>query len=393
MQNTSPPKDQRAGVRPIAFVLQENGRFSAPVTLKIRPEDLNRVEPSRVAITQTLGRNVSGWVDNFGEGLPSLTISGHTGWRQTYAGGKDGAAAFEQLNQLVAHDYHKAKQRSIDNGLDPSLIKLLFVDMLDNFTWSVVPTQFVLRRSKSRPLLFQYQIALQAVSTNIDEQFKIVPIRGSVPAGINALSSAIVKLQELSANIQSIIEEAVSYKDAALMPVGKTIADFAAKSLQVFNAVNDAVLSVQDGVFSSANSLISIAADLAAVGININRTISSVAGLPSRLMSAISRVAAAYNEVLCIFSNSLRPRKTYNDYDGLFGASNCSSTTGGRLGSSYSGSNAFQLMQTSKGSVGVNSSAYSSISTVGRADPVLAPMSIQEIDRNLTIINNGVEIK
>lgn len=392
MLNTRPPTDQRAGVRPIAFVLQNGGRFSSPVTLKVRPEDLNRVEPSRVSVNQTLGRSINGWVDNFGEGLPSATISGHTGWRTASGSGEDGAEAFETLNQMVAHDYHKAKQRAIDSGIDPATVKLLFVDMLDNFTWSVVPTQFVLRRNKSRPLLFQYQIALQAVSTKIDQQFQIVPFLGNIPAGLTALSGALATLQSYAADVQSIVEEAVSFKDAALAPIGKTVSSYVKLSLDVFNTVNDTVLTIQDGVYGTANSLIGIASDIAQVGINVNRTISSVAGLPGRLKAAIGRVSTAYNEVLCILKNSLRPRKTYQDYDGMFGASNCSSTTGGRLGSSYASKNAFELMQLNKGPVAVSSGAFSSIASVGRADPVLAPMSLPEIDRNLTIINDGVVV-
>jgi hypothetical protein len=392
MQNKNPPRDQRAGVRPIAFVLQEGGRFNSPVTLKIRPEDLNRVEPSRVSITQTLGRDVGGWVDNFGEGLPSVTLSGHTGWRQTYSGGVDGATAFEQLNKLVAHDYHKAKQRAIDAGIDPSTIKLLFVDMLDNFTWSVVPNQFVLRRSKSRPLLFQYQITLQAIDTNIDVQFKAVPFKGNVPAGLTALKGAIATLESQAETIQGIIAQAVSYKDSLLAPIGKTVKDFADLSTQVFNIVNDTVKEAQDGIYGTANSLIEIASDLATVGVNINRTISSVAGLPASVQAAVSRVASAYNEVFCIFQNSLRPRKTFQDYDGLFGASNCSSTSGGRAGSAYSSQNAFAMMQLNNGPVTVSSGAYSSVAAIKNADPVLSPMSLEEVDRNLKVINSGVEI-
>lgn len=392
MPKLKPPTDQRAGVRPIAFVLQDGAKFSNPVTLKVRPEDLNRVEPSRASVNQTLGRSVNGWVDNFGEGLPSVTISGHTGWRTAAGSGEDGAEAFNTLNQLVAHEYHAAKQRAIDAGRDPATVKLLFVDMLDNFTWSVLPTQFVLRRSRSRPLLFQYQIALQAVSTNIDEQFKVLPILGDPAKGQEALTGVLATLTDLSKDIKDFVAEALAYKDAALAPIANTVADYAELSNQIFAIVDDTVKSVQDGVYGTANSLITIASDMATVGVNVNRSISAIAGLPNNVRAAAARVSSAYNEMLCILKNSLRPRKVYDDYDGLFGASNCSSTTGGRLGSSYASQNAFELMQTSKGPVSVSSGAYSSMSTISRSDPVLAPMSLTEIDRNLKVINEGVVV-
>ena len=50
----------------------------AQIGLVIRPEELTRTDPSRINDTRTLG---GAWSDNFGEGLSSLTISGHTGWR------------------------------------------------------------------------------------------------------------------------------------------------------------------------------------------------------------------------------------------------------------------------------------------------------------------------
>jgi hypothetical protein len=155
-------------------VLQNGLGFGSPVTLKVRPEDLTRTEPSRVSVHQTLGRVVNGWADNFGEGLPSVTIAGTTGWRTSAASGEDGAQAFETLNRLVVHEYHEAKQAAIDSGMDPATVKLLFVDMLDGFTWNVAPMNFVLRRSKSRPLLFQYNIVLQAISTDIDNPLRIL---------------------------------------------------------------------------------------------------------------------------------------------------------------------------------------------------------------------------
>lgn len=387
---TRAPTDQRAGVRPIAFLLQKPGGFGSPVTLKVRPEDLTRPEPSRVAVNQTLGRDITGWVDNFGEGLPSVTISGHTGWRSSAGSGEDGAEAFETLNQLVAHDYHKAKQQAIDSGIDPAFVKLLFIDMLDGFTWNVVPTNFVLRRSRSRPLLFQYNISLQAISTDIDNPLMILPFAGSIPAGLGALANVISTIQGYASTIKDWVATAVAYKDAALAPIASTVHAFTVMSTQVFQAVQSTVNSVENGISSTANSLIGIASDIAKVGTNVNRSIAAIVGIPSHITAAMGRVAGAYSEAYCIFKNSLRPRQTYDDYSDLFGASNCSSTTGGRPASAYVNSNAFALMQDQKGPVTITSTGQSSMTTLGIGDPVLAPIDFREMDRHLKIVNDGV---
>lgn len=393
MFTQTPPTDQRAGVRPISFLLQKQGGFGSPVTLKVRPEDLTRNEPSRVTVTQTLGRGVQGWVDNFGEGLPSLTISGHTGWRTSAGSGEDGAQAFETLNHLVQHEYHAAKQAAIDAGMDPATVKLLFVDMLDGFTLNVVPQQFVLRRSKSRPLLFQYNISLQAISSDIDNPLMILPFDGSIMGGLNALEGVVRRIEGAAGEINGWISQAVSFKDRLLAPIGATVRTFTNMSARVFGAVNSVIANGENAISGTANDLIGIASDIAKVGTNINRTVSSIQGIPDSLKSSIGSVGAAYSEAYCIFRNSLKPRETYDDYSDLYGASNCSSTTGGRQASSYLSSNAFSLIQPERGPVMLTSGARSSLTTLGNADPVLAPVDLREIDRNLKIINSGVSVQ
>lgn len=389
---TRAPTDQRAGVRPIAFVLQSGGKFGTPVTLKIRPEDLNRTEPSRINVVQTLGREISGWVDGFGPALPSVNISGHTGWRTSAASGMDGAEAFEELHSVVMPAYHKAKQAAIDAGTDPATVKLLFVDMLDGFTWNVAPLQFVLRRSKSRPLLFQYNIQLQAISTDISNPLAIVPDLGSVSGGLTALSGVLATLQGWSESIQGFVSKALTFVDQALAPIASAVKAFYDVTKQVFDITFNAVSSVLGGITSVANSLISIAKDLAMAGANIFRIFSAITSIPSYLKAALGRVASAFNEVVCIFSNSLRPRSYVNDYEGLYGASNCSSTTGGRSQSAYVNMNAFDLMQSPMSPVRLTNSAYTSMTSLGRMDPVLAPMSFQEINRNAAEISSGMKV-
>jgi hypothetical protein len=386
MLATTAPTKQKADVRPISFVLEAPGASFRQVTLPVRPEDLSRNEPSRSTVHQTMGRDVKGWVDNFGAGLPSVTISGHTGWRQQAGAEKDGYGSFADLNELVAHAYHREKQLAIDLGMDPGLVKLLFVDLLDNFAWSVEPMQFVLRRSKSRPLLFQYNITLQALSTSVDDLERFLPDRGSTASGLNALDGALDRLLSFADSIESWVSSAVSFVDRALAPIASTIKKFVSLSHKVFSAIN----SVNVGIRSIANRIVGIASDIAQVGVNVFRTISAIREIPGTLKAQLSRVAGAFNEVRCIFGNSLRQRRVYEDYTGLYGASNCSSTTGGRAPSSYASSNVFELLKTDSATVVATGGAVASIATLSRADPVLAPVPLPELNRQVSIINSGV---
>lgn len=393
MFGQSPPTDQRAGTRPISFLLEDAGSLSQPVTLAVRPEDLTRTESTRATVHQTLGREPSGWVDFFGEGLPSVTIAGHTGWRASAGGaGLDGFGSFEALNQLVQHDFAAAKQNAINRGADPGSVKLIFVDMLDNFVWSVTPQQFVLRRSKSRPLLYQYNIALQAISTRIDNPLMVVPFLGSITGGLDALGRVIAGIEGFASSIIGMVNRAVSFVDSGLMYVSGIVHRFTTEANRVLGAVNGVVGSVTGGFTRLANRAIEIAYDLASVGRNTFRTLSNIRNLPSDLRTELGRVSSAFNEVACIFKNSLRPRKTYDNYDGLYGASNCSSTTGGRPASQYASSNPFSLLQPERDPVTLSSAAQSSMVVMKRSDPVLAPMTLPEMARHLELITDGVTI-
>lgn len=388
--NSTPPTDQRAGVRPISFLLDNSGSLGSPVTLKIRPEDLTRTEPSRSTVHQTLGRDTIGWVDHFGEGLPSVTIAGHTGWRPTGVSAVDGVQAFEQLHDLVMRQYHDAKQGAIDRGSDPAAVKLLFVDMLNGTTWSVAPMSFVLKRSKSRPLLMQYNITMQAVSTAIDNPLMVLPFGGDIASGLGALGGILGTIEGYASSIIGTVGAAVAFVDRGLTYVANTVSRFTTTANRVLFTVNDIVGSVAGGFTSLSNKAIAIATDIASVGRNVFRTLSGIQGLPASIRADLSRIASAYNEVVCIFSNSLRPRQTYENYEGLYGASNCSSTTGGRPASSYSGQNAFALIQPSQDPITINSSAQSSIVVLKRADPVLSPMLFPEMSRHLDEIAGGI---
>lgn len=386
------PTDQRAGVKPIAFTLQTPNGLSTPVTLKIRPEDLTRTESQRVTTTQTMGRGIVGWTDHFGAGLPTLNISGNTGWRTAQGSGMDGAQAFEELNKLVMEQYPEEVQRAIDNGRDPQGVKLLFVDMLDGFSWVVVPQQFVLRRSKSRPLLFQYTIQMQCISTDLENPLMVLPFSGSVFSGMKALNGVISSIEGFGSDIEGWIHTAVSIKDAALAPVSTTIRLFNESANRVFRTVNSVIATGKNAINGTANDLIGIAHDFAKVGMNVHRTISNIAGVPQDIRHAIMRVSGAYSEAFCIFNNSLKPRKNYQNYDGLFGASNCSSTSGGNGPSAYANTNAFALLNDKQSAVTLTADARASVSELGNADPVLKPKTENEINRLLISVNNGTQI-
>lgn len=401
--SSSPPTDQRASVRPISFVLRGASGFGTPINLKIRPEDLTRTEPSRVAVHQTLGRGIHGWADNFGAGLPSVVISGHTGWRASGYSGEDGYNAFMALNALVYHGYHQEKQAAIDSGRDPASVQLIFVDVLDGFAWNVAPMVFVLRRNRSRPLLLQYNITLQAVSAELGQPSPSAPMLGTIASGLSALAGVIGALGGDASGVNRLASMVASA--GSVMPFGSLSAPSAPASVGLPAAARDfvdlsvAVLQAAHGTIlaSSAsresNAVSAIAGSVAQAGGAVFRSMAATQGLPMQAKTDLARLAGTFNEAACIISNSLRPRGVYEDFEGLYGASNCSSTTGGRLPSAYADTNPFELLTPKSAPITLSSPALASISTINRSDIVLAPMPVAELTRHLQIINAGVSVR
>ena len=143
----STPPSQRN--RRITFDLSGGGA-AGTVDMLIRPEELTRVEPSRLAVQQTLA---GAWADSFDRGVATIRISGHTGWH-------GGEAAFQGLRTTAFQGWHDARAALVAGGQDPAAVEMVFVDELDSFTALVAPKVFTLRRSKTRPLLMMYVIEL-----------------------------------------------------------------------------------------------------------------------------------------------------------------------------------------------------------------------------------------
>lgn len=383
-----PPQTQKAEARPISFVLDDTTSGAAPVSvsLVIRPEDLTRTDSSRIATHQTLG---GAWVDNFGPGLPALTISGHTGWRRRVAGDdeQDGLERFQHLYEHVFTKWHERRADAIRAGQDPDRVRLVYADALDQFAVVVAPISFTLRRSKSRPLLCQYQIAMTVVSQDIDE-IAYLQFGGGQPASADDLEAS--GLDSLAASIDEIAEhlrDVQSFIDRELVA---PVRDFLTKTIRLYNAVSDAVRAA-DGI---AASLIGVARMTAAAGMNIFRTIGAVTNLPSHIRGRLMQVSSAYSNIFCVLRNALHQQEYYPDYNPLFGASNCSSTAGGRPISPLSGVNPFYLYapSTRQLPVTIAGDAQSSLQAMASSDVVLAPMSRTSLVGSLVAISNGMSV-
>jgi hypothetical protein len=375
--NLTPAKSQKAEERPISFILDARGGAADEVMLFIRPEEMSRSSPSRTSVNQTLG---GAWIDSFGEGLESINISGTLGWR---AGpdGQDGGDRLITMRDKTYTQWHKLRQEAVDRGDDPNDVKLRFVDTLNSYSSVIVPLTFEIRRSKSRPLLANYRISFIAVGKS-GAPGAISGLLGALGGGLQGLGldSLFSSLGEINAAINTA-------KNFVNKTILGPVTDFMRLSSRVFTAVHD---TISNGL-SLADPFIMAAHGIAQTGLNVFRTMASIANIPSAAKAALMQVAGAYSNVFCVLKNALRKTPTYEDYNPLYGASNCSSTGGGMPPSAYAGQNPFYAVnKADTGVIGISPQASSAIYDLAHRDIVIAPMPLPDIASSLSAVTSGV---
>lgn len=380
----------RAEVRPISFILHDTttGELPTKLDLVIRPEDLSRPDVSRATVHHTLG---GAWADSWGAGIPSVNISGTTGWGQ--GGRENGLEQFLLLHHTVFNQWHVKRESAISNGFNPDDVKLIFCDELDEFTWVVLPSSFVLRRNKSRPLLAQYSISLQFLDDGVKfasaaESALLKDLLGAEGFGLfskvkDSLQAALAKIKNFASKIKSAV-------GAVLGPIQKAVATFTALTATAVEFVQSAIGEGLGVVRSVTNPLVNIAGNLSRAAANVTNMISSGTSLPQMLKAEFQRVSSAFTNVFCLIKNALGGAGGMMDFSDLYGASTCSSTAGGRPLSPYdSAKNPFPaLMPVNSSPATVSSSAAQAINRLASAD-VLSPPSMNALQADMQIAVNG----
>lgn len=353
-----------------------NGNDLTTVTLTIRPEDLTRNEPSRLSTQQTLG---GAWVDNFGVGLRTINISGHTGWREN-ASGEDGFARFKRLNDTVFRRWHEKREEAINAGLDPEKVQLVFADLLDDFVYVVTPDSFVLKRNRTRPLLMQYQITMTVVSSQIyidrDALIKEDVIEQDPSAVPESIRDSIDKLNQWADSIADGIDGTA----------GATTRDFMEKSATVLEATQEVVGGITGAVDTVAGATIDVATNIMRAGQNVMHIMTTVQSLPVHVRARLMEVAAAYGNAYCTLANMVDRAKNMlrlPDYYEIYGSSYCASTTGGAPLSPLRNENPFYRLAPTQQAMPVAQSQKAQ-----EATKYLAQIDVLEAEVNASLIAN-----
>lgn len=380
------PDSLKATDRPIAFTLHNtNAGGGAPLVLPllVRPEDLSITYPSRLAVTQTFGQD-GAWADSFGQGVRAINLSGVTGWRGAIeSGGGDGAEHFFKLHSLIISQWHLMRAAAAKAGKDPDKVLLILSDGLDNLNWVVAPQQFVLKRNKARPLLVQYNIALQRLSDHVSEE---------AAAGPGAAAKRLSAIDSLLACVERINDFAKTLKgmvNSVLGPIKAAIAKFVALTKAIASAVIGAVKAIVGVVSSVTSGLIEIMQGISQAGMNIAMTIAAVTTLPQQIRAEFQQLGSAYSSMMCVLGNVFKKRRFLPNFD-INGSGNCASTAGGSQISPYASANTFNaVMASEKPGVKLSTPASNSLTAVLKADPVLNPLPLSALNYHTGVIVGG----
>lgn len=371
--------------RPISFFLDDLSSGDAPVwvPLTIRPEDLQHTTASRATLHQTLDSSTVGWVDSFGPALPTINISGHTGWRSSLGRSEDGSQAFETLRDTVISRFHTLRQDAINSGRSPTGIKLLFSDELDGFASEVFPMSFQLRRSKTRPLLFAYNISMLVVTTQVDAPLAKIIENDAEAQAKDSLKNTIEEIQVSAPVMRDTLEPNVA-----------TLAhDFMLLTADVLAKVQTATDAVNWQVDEAVAPLLAVAADLSQAGRNIFQTLASAQGIGTHARAKIMQVFGAYHNALCLLRNAFTLSRFSPNYSDWYGASGCSSTSGGLPISPLLGLNPFSLLLSAVApAISITAISQASIVSAATSDPVLRPPAVSTIVAQLGEIVGGTVV-
>lgn len=385
-----PPKSQKAGERPISFLL-DNEIYGTPlafVDLVIRPEDLTRTDPSRIAVHQTLG---GAWADSFGSGIAQISISGHTGWRRDPSN-DDGMDRFNNLKEKIYKQWHEQRAANVDAGLDPNECRLILTDVLNGTTDVVAPMSFVLRRNRARPLLFQYQLSLLVLESDSEpagegnwggEADDQVDFDDLEEMGLESMD---VSIGDIQGSISGMALALPSSMNSLVGP----IQGFMGQSSSLFGGVS----SMLAGGAGIASSLLGVSQLTSLAGLNLFRNLAGGADVSQIGKSLLMAVAGSYSNVFCVMANALQQKQFYGDFSGLYGSSNCSSTSGGRPLSGFLGENPFYSVVPTVDALPISMTpgASGALGFLAGCDPVLAPLSTTSMFNSLSSITGGLTL-
>ncbi|HVB37360.1 MAG TPA: hypothetical protein VND92_02445, partial [Vicinamibacterales bacterium] len=201
------------------------------------------------------------------------------------------------------------------------------------------PRSFALRRSRASPLLMRYQIALIVLDDAAGPD-------NVLDAIINALSDPLRWLAGVTGlgNVLTLVNSYATEAVNAVGAIGAALRGFINVGTSLVSGVAGAAQQAAGQFDESAAALLSIGSLFTRAGANGFAVLAGDDTLPSAQRIPLMAMSSLFNDAACTMDNSFDVGSYFRTFDGLLGASGCSSTGGGDPWNPYTvaGANPFE---------------------------------------------------
>ena len=236
--------------------------------LPINPETYKITYPAKVGVIQTKG---GVFVDNFGKGMPSITIQGTFGVKGSLPGGggkhingqqKDSWSLLKELEAEVFFEFYAQFGTTSKRTDKPASLR--FFNFTDQHYYEVILNPFIVTRSIQRRFLYQYNMELKAVRDLAEPKKSIDPIAstlGDVQAPDATKFSTWKKILKGYTSVSTYVSDAINTMqsiEGTIETVSASVSGFRNGISDFIEAPFNLVETALKGIDSVVSSVVSL---------------------------------------------------------------------------------------------------------------------------------------
>jgi hypothetical protein len=353
------PYNQSSDNRHFIFVLKDDiNKQLVSVKLNINPEDFVLEEPYRVSAVQTKG---GAFIDIWSKGIRRLTLRGNTGWHTQSTSNptqnQDGYDNFFNLKNQIINKYFTIRDAAIATNsstyIDQNLT-LTIVDLLNEFSYDVVPEYFRSLRNKNRPQLLAYEASFILRTPNN------VPTPDTLASIQNVSVTGISNQLGLIATALNAIGTTLGIAGPAVAAVLTNMVEYGVSLCNTFITAINGQTSVGVGVATLASQSTSITQAIATGFRDIENTY-TINGIPADVQLLMWDIKQNFADLACLLEHiQSQSDSSLTTYTGIIDSSACAASYGLPQSTLDTTTNSFNAINTL--SNGTNASVTNAIS-------------------------------
>lgn len=377
--------DDKGIGKPFKLTMKRGTQLLSEYTFLINPESANYSFPSRSTVLQTLG---GATIDTFGIGVPTITLSGTTGWN--VRGNIDGFKAYKALQEFYElYQFEISREQQVIDFTKTFIpfdrisgdVIVEYEDGPSRLTYNVHLQDLKINRTKSRPLLFPFTLVMRVLNID-DRRQRDALVTFDQYAAFFSQGGLRSLLADRSAETKDRLS-ALEPTRGLLPQAFQAVLDVGNDALETVDNLTsigeDSIAMIQDSASFITGNIARVAASVRRVA----RTLQDFSDLPSNIatefISTINGVIQAFGDIECIlqdFTNgrNLRPRIRL-----ISGGDACSTILGAETPDirPVQGQNTFEELSSAGvpveilDSVSLSTTALDSLSLIESVDPVL----------------------